>query len=271
VETDPRAGFQRGYIHRSDDDTSRLHGHGYATLALAQAYGGIRRDPRQPQRAADFRRKLELAVRLIERCQEKRSGGWNYLPRPTEGHEGSVTVCQIQALRAARSVGIRVDPDVIRGALDYVRKSQNKEGGFIYALNQRPPTSTYELTAAAVSTLNGLGDYGSSAYKRGLEYLLRHLDSHLRRPGYLYYGNFYAAQAMWQADPRTGYWARYWPRVRRRILAAEARDPRTGQLLGKWDPADVQASVFPLGPDYGTAMACLILQVPCATLPLFQR
>jgi hypothetical protein len=271
VETDPRAGFQRGYIHRPDDDISRLHGHGYATLVLAEAYGGIRRDPALPGRATAYRRKLDLAVRLIERCQEKVTGGWHYEPRPGSGHEGSVTVCQIQALLAAKRVGIRVDPGVIRRARAYIIKSQNGDGGFIYELGGSRDSSTYALTAAAVAALTGTGDRGSSNYKRGLDYLLRHLGSHLRRPAYLFYGNFYAAQAIWQADPRTGYWARYWPGVRRKILEAEARDPRSDQLLGQWNPADVQPGVHALGPDYGTAMACLILQVPCASLPLFMR
>jgi hypothetical protein len=270
THVDQRPGFEQGFIRYEKDQWSRMHGHGYATLALAEAYGGIQRDPRlSPERRRVYRRKLEMAVRLIERAQERRWGGWDYFPRGTDSHEGSITVCQIQALRAARNAGIRVDPDTIRRALDYVRKSQKKDGGFVYSL-KLPKRASYELTAAAVSTLNGIGDYGSEAYTKGLDYLMRHLDSHLLSPMYLFYGDFYAAQAMWQASPSTGYWNRYWPRVRRKILESETRDPKTGRPTGKWDPGEVQRA-FDAGRDYGTAMACLILQIPYGYLPLFQR
>jgi hypothetical protein len=270
VEVDPRAGFQRGYIHHPDDDMSRLHGHAYAVLALAEAYGGMRRDRLLPEREKEYRFRLELAVRLIERSQERRYGGWYYEPRPTDQHEGSVTVCQIQALRSAHHAGIRVDPDVVHRAIDYVRKSQAANGGFIYALN-RPNSDSYALTAAAVSTLNGLGDYGSDAYRKGIDYLLRNLDRHLFRPHYFLYANFYAAQAMWQADPRTGSWRRYWPPIRRHLLENEARSIETGRPTGRWEPADLETNGFALGPDFGTATACLILQIPYGYLPLFQR
>ena len=272
VDMDPNTKFQRGYIHGGDSDpTSRLHGHAYAVLALSEAYGGARRGLDKTGQDRRFREKLVAAVRLIERSQERRSGGWYYLPEAkSDQHEGSVTVCQIQALRAARGVGIRVDGDVIARALKYVKQSQNKEGGFVYSLRDRSVHS-YELTAAAVSTLNGVGDYGSTAYRRGLDYLMRRLDQNLIRPRYFFYGNFYAAQAMWQTEKRSGYWGRYWPKVRERLLDAEARDLETDRPLGKWVPSEVQPATTLLGPDYGTAMACLILQIPYGYLPLFQR
>jgi hypothetical protein len=63
---------------------SRMHGHGFATLALAEAYGMAPRNERLKQA-------LTAAVGVIERSQSP-EGGWYYFPHPVN-HEGSVTVC----------------------------------------------------------------------------------------------------------------------------------------------------------------------------------
>ena len=60
---------RRGYISAQGDALSRTHGHGYATLVLAEAYGMTMR--------ADVREKLTKAVRLIVETQNDQ-GGWRY-------------------------------------------------------------------------------------------------------------------------------------------------------------------------------------------------
>ena len=126
----------RGYIR--GDSNSKMHGHGFATLALAEACGSlgptdIRRisafvksggDPTQLRLADQVRWALELAVGCTERAQDQDTGGWSYTPLEG-GHEGSMTVTQIIALRAASESGVRVNAATMRGAYDYVRKSQN--------------------------------------------------------------------------------------------------------------------------------------------------
>ena len=48
----------------------------------------------------------------------------------TAEHEGSVTVCLVQALRGARNSGVRVDGTVIQRAIGYVESLQDETGGF---------------------------------------------------------------------------------------------------------------------------------------------
>lgn len=74
--------------------------------------------------------KLSSAVELIVRTQNS-AGGWRYNPAP-EDADLSVTVCQMMALRAARNAGIGVAKETIDRAVDYVRRSQNADGGFMY-------------------------------------------------------------------------------------------------------------------------------------------
>jgi hypothetical protein len=99
-----------------------MYDHGFGTLFLAELYG--------TDRDANMRGKLSAAVELIVRTQNN-AGGWRYNPAPEEA-DLSVTVCQMMALRAARNAGIGVAKETIDRAVDYVRRSQNADGGFMY-------------------------------------------------------------------------------------------------------------------------------------------
>jgi len=111
---------ERGNISLQGDAVSKAHGHGYATLALAEAYGMTKGSER-------IRTALVAAVERIEKSQGA-EGGWFYDPYPSPTHEGSVTICLVQALRAARDAGIQVDAEVVRRAEDYVRRLQRRAG-----------------------------------------------------------------------------------------------------------------------------------------------
>jgi hypothetical protein len=71
---------------------------------------------------------------------------------------------------------------------------------------------------------------------------------------HFFYGHYYAAQAMWQAGG--DYWKRWHPAIRGVLLAQQKED-------GSWFDQ--------ICPEYGTAMACLVLQMPNNFLPIFQR
>ena len=84
----------------------------------------------------------------IERAQSS-AGGWIYTP-DSGGDEGSVTVTQVQALRACRMAGIVVDKKTIDRAVDYIKKCQNPDGGISYSLGSR---------VAAVGLVSAVGPY----------------------------------------------------------------------------------------------------------------
>src|SRR5262245_13760502 len=75
-----------------------MHGHGFSLLFLATVYG-METDPAARERLAPA---IRRGIRLIDASQSP-VGGWTYTPGG--GDEGSVTVTQIQALRAADSAG----------------------------------------------------------------------------------------------------------------------------------------------------------------------
>ena len=219
-----------------------MYGHGFATLFLAEAYGMSE----HPQ----LRETLRKAVRLIVSTQNE-EGGWRYQPVRADA-DISVTVCQIMALRAARNAGISVDKAVIDKAIDYVRRSQNLDGGFRYMLSSGG--SQFARSAAGVAALQYAGIYEGEEIARGLEYVARFRPPYDQAPPHFYYGHYYAAQAMFLAGDR--YWQRWWPAVRDDLL--DRQDPQ-GFWLGQ------------AGEEYGTAMALIVLEVPNRLLPILQR
>ena len=219
-----------------------MYGHGFATLFLAEVYGMTH--------SADVRETLRKAVRLIVNTQND-EGGWRYQPVRNDA-DISVTVCQIMALRAARNVGIHVDRNVIDRAVEYVKASQNPDGGFRYMLGSGG--SAFARSAAGVSALQYAGIYGGEEIARGLQYVRRFIPPQEQTVGHYFYGHYYAAQAMYLGGD--AYWGSWWPAVRNELLEKQAPE-------GFWRG---QA-----GQEYGTAMALIILQIPNGLLPIFQK
>jgi hypothetical protein len=240
---------QRGYISVQGDEASKNHGHGYATLVLAEAYGMSSGSER-------IRSALVAAVERIEKSQGA-EGGWGYWPRPTPDHEGSVTICLVQALRAARDAGIQVDAEVIRRAEDYVRRLQTDEGLFRYTLGDK--RASVALTAAGIATLNAAGRYDDRAIQSGVDAIWSGLLLRAERgeqADFPEYERLYLAQAFWQLSD-TSHFVRWFADERERIL-------RTQEADGSW-----KGSRF--GSAYHTAVNCLVLSLPDAVLPIFQR
>ncbi|MEM9185816.1 MAG: prenyltransferase/squalene oxidase repeat-containing protein [Planctomycetota bacterium] len=220
-----------------------MYGHGFATLLLAEVYG------MSPQE--EVRDKLSAAVKLIVGTQND-EGGWRYQPRPNDA-DVSVTICQVMALRAARNAGLHVPAETIDRTVAYVRRCQNPDGGFGYT--PRDSSSLFPRSAAGIVALYSAGVYEGAEIDRGLAYLDRQRPGVARgRTPHYFYGHYYAAQAMWQTGGER--WQLWYPAVRDELLARQ----RPG---GAW--------LHSVGPQYATAMACIILQTPNDLVPIFQR
>jgi squalene cyclase len=223
-----------------------MYGHGFATLFLGEVYGMSMSDDR-------VRVALEKAVDLIVRTQN-REGGWRYQPVPVDA-DVSVTICEVMALRSARNAGVKVPRETIDRAVRYVRDCQNDDGGFRYMT--REGTSAWPRTAAGVATLFYAGVHEDNSIDRGLGYLLRTAlpGSGRVRQSHFYYGQYYAAQAMYLAGGQ--WWQTWWPAARDSLLQRQSAN-------GGWLDHHI-------GGAYSTAMALVVLQVPKRYLPIFQR
>ncbi len=261
VETE---GDRKGHFKTVGDVESRMHGQGFATLALCQVYGHHGVGRRHAGTSEDLRRVISDAVDLIIRAQNS-AGGWFYDPFASVEDEGSITVTMIQALRAARNVGIAVPPRVIDRALDYVKASQNEDGSIRYALrNQRE--GSFELTAAGLGVLAYGGEYSSRTVRAAREWLWSRGDVFSGNLlSYPLYGYFYALQALWfdyDADRISAWFPRFVRWCEENWNEKEKRYELTGGMRLKENE---------YGPAYATAIVTLSLQIPSWSLPIFDR
>ena len=249
-----------GLFHVSADPKKdgRMHSQGYALLFLAQIYGMV---PPEDAAQMGLKEKMHKTIDTVLDAQTP-NGGWGYHFRGDAEFvamdEASTTVCQIQALRACRNAGLTVDREKIDRAVDYVRRCAKDDGSFRYSITAGDTRSSYELTAAAVSTLNASGAYDSKEGKAGLDFMSEVLRKQ-KKPAeaaqnFFFYGNFYAAQALFQSGGEP--WRRYYPEIRDHLVDRQLPD-------GSWKNTR--------GVTYATAMAVLVLELPLEYLPIFQR
>jgi Squalene-hopene cyclase C-terminal domain len=234
-----------GFISNSQKKShGPMYDHGFGTLFLAELLG--------TDNDLQIRPKLSDAVRLIRDTQNEQ-GGWRYNPAPNDA-DLSVTVCQMMALRAARNAGLGVAKQTIDQAVDYVRRSQNPDGGFMYQL--RGGESRFPLTAAAIVALYNAGIYDGPEIDNAFQYLLSNATANnsLKRNNFYFYAHYYSAQAFWLRGGQQ--WESWYGTLKKSLKAM--RNPRGGWF-------DYNSS------EYGTAMACLILNMPRSVLPIFQR
>jgi hypothetical protein len=240
-----------------------MYGHGFSMLFLAQCYGmDISREYEQRIHIA-----LDKAVALTARSQSdlgaahNHAGGWTYTP-DSDWDEGSVTVTQLQALRACRNAGIKVPAATIDRAVAYLKFCQNADGGISYRAQSRG-NSREAISAAAITCFYAAGVYdrttgGEGSEAEMVEKLVAYVKKNIspaRAEYHYYYTHLYMAEAMYQRGGDD--WKKYFPKMRKELLDRQAPD-------GSWQGDYV-------GTVYGTALACMILQLPYGYLPVVQR
>jgi len=116
--------------------------------------------------------------------------------------------------------------------------------------------SGFARTAAGTAALYYAGVFQDDSIQRGLKYLMGRLPAagnQQMAEGNWYYGQYYAVQAMFLAGG--DYWGKWYPAIRETLIAKQ--DKNTGLWSGEVDP------------DYCTAIALIILQMPDRYLPVF--
>lgn len=241
-----------GLIAGAEENGRSMYGHGFAMLFLSTVYG-METDPKARER---IRAVVTNGIKLTARAQSPR-GGWIYTPGGG-GDEGSVTVTQMQALRAAHSAGFTVPKATIENAVRYLEICKTPEGGIRYSVDSGNDTRL-PISAAAITCLYSAGEYESPLAKDCLKYVWKQFER--QKPdfgsewGHGFYLHMYASQSFYQAGDT--YWNTYFPPVRDHLVKLQVAD-------GHWDGNEI-------GPVYGTSIALIILQLPYKFLPIYQR
>jgi hypothetical protein len=266
---------QRGLIgnpNNPNEAARYMYGHGFGMLFLSQVYG--------EEEDADRRKKLEgiltRAVDFTGKAQTVR-GGWGYVSAADGAgfDEGSVTITQVQALRAARNAGIAVPKGVINKAQEYLKQCTTERGGVIYSLAQAGRAGAFggertPLTAAAIACAFSSGQYDSPLVKKWVEFCRTHIGFGTTGRGHDEYMHYYYAQALYflgddgygklfpksDADDRLT-WSKYRKTIFDRLVQSQHAD-------GSWTGSYI-------GPVFTTDVYLTILQLDNGALPIYQR
>jgi hypothetical protein len=249
-----------------------MYGHGFGLLFLS-CIAGEEDNLRRRERLMDV---LGRAARYSRDAQTNR-GGWGYLSAKDgrDFDEGSVTITQVQALRAARNAGADVPGEAIRMAQKYLEDSTGPDGGVVYSLylGGRGPGKP-ALTAAAICCGFNAGQYQGELVKKWLTFCQAHLGSIVNH-AHDEYTQYYYAQVIYvlgedryrklfpkAKDDEALTWSKY-----RKALFDEYR--RTQSADGSWSKESWTAQR--VGPVYVTACYLTVLQLDKGALPIYQR
>jgi hypothetical protein len=243
-----------------------MYGHGFATLFLSCVVGEEEEGDRR-RRLVDI---LERACKFSHAAQT-RDGGWGYVSaREGNFDEGSVTITQVQALRAARNAGIIVPQEAIKMAQKYLKDSTNADGGVRYQRGGGGPGRP-ALTAAAIACGFSFGDYNSPLIKSWFKFCKSNVPLlGGGRFGHDEYTHYYFAQAIYMlgedryaklfpdapANDRLQ-WSKYKKATFDGLIRSQSSD-------GSWSGGMV-------GPNFITPVYLTILQLDNAALPIYQR
>jgi len=252
----------RYIIQHQNEKTGYIPGnmyvHGFAMLALSEAYGAVDDEMlwagKDKDKSRTIGEALELTVQLAVTAQKKNpSKGWRYAPGDPSA-DTSIVGAVLMGLLAARNAGIDVPDDSIDGALEYMKSMTSADSGEV-----------------GYSGLGGLGESGArtaiaclvfSIGKRKewpeLEGTRRYLADHLdvsAQQNWGEYERYYKAQALFQADYDS------WEKWNRNTIQ-EMRNLQTD---------DGQIGNSQHGPAYSTSMSLLALALNYRFLPIYER
>ncbi|HEY3897031.1 MAG TPA: prenyltransferase/squalene oxidase repeat-containing protein [Chthoniobacter sp.] len=231
--TDPAT----GYIGSS------MYNHGFATLALAEAYGAVQDERIGPA--------LKKAVDLILTSQEKnRFKAWRYSPDSKDADSTVSGACFV-ALIAARNAGLRVPDNAIEDALKFYTDCQNPGSGGI-GYTPGSGANGMATTAIGVAVYAYARKKDQPTFVKALGALKKADDDALG--GYPFYGEYYASQALFQSDVKA--WES-WNGRRVQKLADTQNDD------GSWDAS--------LGAPLSTAFGLLSIALSYRYLPIYER
>jgi len=261
-----------------------MYGHGFSMLFLACIYGDEEDNDRRRRledilaRAAKFSFNAQTVRETNRGGKNTKFGGWGYVSAKEGSNfdEGSVTITQVQALRAVRNAGIEVPPEAIQRAVVYLEECTNGEGGIIYQYggggggDGRPA-----LTAAAIACGISAGDYFKEPSVQFVRKWFQFCQKRLgtlggNRTGHDEYTHYYFAQAVYmlgddgylklfpgakEADTLT--WTKYRKEAFDNLVRTQSAD-------GSWTGGHV-------GPVFITSVHVCIMQLDKACLPIYQR
>ncbi len=234
-----------------------MYQHGFATLALAEAYGAVdETDLWDPQRVKSGRqrsigRALELAVRCAITSQDKNPhNAWRYSPNARDA-DTSVSGAVLMGLLAARNAGIEVPDKSVDAAIAYFASMTGDNGAVGYSgglggFGQSIARSSIACLVYSIAKRKDLKQYQAAK-----EYVIANMNE---QSHYEEYARYYEAQALFQADLTA--WEKWNRRLVRQLKALQNGD---GSFSGQFGNAT------------STSLNLLALALNYRFLPIYER
>jgi len=221
---------------------SSMYSHGFATLALAEAYGSVNDERLGPA--------LKKAVELILTSQAGNpKGAWRYSPESTDA-DTTVSGAQMVALFAAKNAGIGVPDKAIKKALQFFQECQSGNGGFGYT-GGGDSSSSGPRCAIGTLVLALAKQKSTTSFKSAFRSLQQMNDA---GDSYAHYFEYYAAQAYFHAEMNT--WKTWNEANIKKLTSSQNQD-------GSWSGN--------MSPIFATSSALLSLAVNYRFLPIYER
>jgi hypothetical protein len=235
-----------------------MYQHGFATLALAEAYGAIDERNFWPadadsKRTRSIGQALELAIRTSVTSQDKNTyGGWRYSPDASDS-DTSVAGAILMSLLAARNAGIEVPDKNIDRAIKYFTGMTSSSGQVAYAggmggFDNSPARVSIATLVYSIAGRKDLKEFKATST------FLKASDSTEVNDHYGEYTAYYKAQALFQTDLPT--WEKWNKNL---ILELKKKQKSDGHFDGNFGPA------------VATSMNLLALALNFRFLPIYER
>jgi hypothetical protein len=264
---DPNFGPYSNHVRRAlrniitgQDSTTGIMGmsmyhHGFATLALAEAYGAVDErnlwpDGKGPRSIGQA---LELAVRGAITSQKKNPmSAWRYSPDARDA-DTSVSGAVFVGLLAARNAGIEVPDEAINKAISYYAQMTSDSGEVGYTGGMGGMGESLARSSIATLVFSVARRKDLKQFKATLDYLKQRID---QAPQQMWpeYARYYEAQALFQGDVAA--WEKWNNLLIRQLKQAQAPD---GSFRGQ------------TGGTASTSLSLLALAVNFRFLPIYER
>jgi hypothetical protein len=251
-----------------------MYGHGFGMLFLACVYG----EGANQKLEKKLKEVLTKAVVYSGQAQSSR-GGWYYTSRKEGGDkdEGSVTITQVQALRACKNAAVAVPKEIIDKAQDYLKKCTNPNTGAVW-YSWISKQDRVAITAAAVACGFNAGDYKDEYVKKWLRYCKKTIPeiggvTPPTNHGHFEYTHYYFAQCMYLLGDNR--WGELFPGEDGQVTWTKYREVLFDDLMKKqhddgfW--TGTGGSFSSVGPLYSTAIFATIMQLDRNVLPIYAR
>ncbi len=249
-----------GFYGSSNQGQSSMYEHGFAMLALAEAYGVVDDRTLWSEEGASGKgrsigQSLELAVKLaVSSAKQNSMGAWRYSPEAKD-HDTSVSGAVLMGLLGARNAGIEVPDETVDRAIKYFAAMTGPNGQVGYA---NPGGGSDATTSIGTLVMAIARRKDLPQFKLAVEYLKQHSQGATQQSPYPNYTRYYRAQALFQADVEA--WQQWNNRLVQELKAQRKPD---GSLATQAGPDG--------GPFAGTSLTLLSLAVNYRFLPIYER